>query len=125
MLTDKRYLSHILNIALITLANRLQNCAFVEFADANGYAAAVAANPHQIGGEQVTVEERRPRSTAYGGNAGFGPGRGGHRGRGDGRSSSQGRGGFQKDAGGRGGYPSRGRGGGNVTPKGRSQPQAA
>lgn len=84
----------------------------------------MSANPHQIGGEHVTVEERRARSTAYGGNAGFGPGRGGHRNRGDGRSASQGRGGFQKDAG-RGGYASRGRGGGNVTPKGRSQAQAA
>jgi hypothetical protein len=100
----------------------LQNCAFVEFADPAGYAAAVAANPHQIGSEQIVVEERRPRANAYGGNANF-TGRGGaSRGRGD-RAGSQGRGGFQRDAG-RGGFAPRGRGG-NVAPKGRSQAQAA
>ena len=99
-----------------------KNCAFVEFAEPAGYAAAVAANPHQIGSEQITVEERRPRSNAYGNNTGFGPGRGGAgRGRGD-RAGSQGRGGFQRD--GRGGFASRGRGG-NPGPKGRSQAQAA
>lgn len=101
----------------------MQNCAFVEFADPAGYAAAVAANPHQIGTEQIVVEERRPRSNAYGGNANFGAGRGGARGRGD-RAGSQGRGGgFQRDSG-RGGFAPRGRGG-NVAPKGRSQAQAA
>lgn len=89
-----------------------QNCAFVEFEEPAGYAAAVAANPHQIGSEQITVEERRRN---YGNN--FGPGRGGSgRGRGD-RAGSQGRGGFQRD--GRGGF-ARGRGG-NLGPKGRNQ----
>lgn len=102
----------------------VQNCAFVEFADVAGYNAAVAANPHQIGGEQIYVEERRPRSNAYGG--GYNGGRGGMRGgRGgaEGRPTNQGRGGFQKD-GGRGGYGPRGRGG-NITPRGPGQPQAA
>ncbi|KAI9817840.1 MAG: hypothetical protein M1827_000959 [Pycnora praestabilis] len=99
--------------------SRQKNCAFVEFANGSGYAAAVAANPHQIGGEQIYVEERRPRPNAYGGGynaARGGMGRGG-RGGAEGRPGSQGRGGFQKE-GGRGGYASRGRGG-NVTPRGR------
>ena len=100
-----------------------QNCAFVEFADTAGYNAAVAANPHIIGGEQIYVEERRPRPNAFGGSYN---GRGGMRGgRGTpdgGRPGSQGRGGFPKD-GGRGGYVPRGRGG-NMNPRGRGQPQA-
>ena len=92
----------------------------MEFADPAGYAAAVAANPHQIGTEQISVEERRTRANGYGAN--FGPGRGGAgRGRGD-RPGSQGRGGFPRD-GGRGGFGMRGRGG-NPGPKGRSQAQA-
>ncbi|KAL8999502.1 MAG: hypothetical protein Q9169_001707 [Polycauliona sp. 2 TL-2023] len=103
--------------------SRQKNCAFVEFETAEGYSAAVAANPHSIGGEQIYVEERRPRPTGYGG---FNP-RGGMRGgRGgtDGRPSSQGRGNFPKD-GGRGGFVPRGRGG-NITPRGgRGQAQPA
>ncbi|EAW14689.1 NTF2 and RRM domain protein [Aspergillus clavatus NRRL 1] len=102
--------------------SRQKNCAFVEFAEPAGYAAALAANPHQIGSEQISVEERRPRGNAYGGNANYGAGRGGAgRGRGD-RAGSQGRGGFQRD--GRGGFAPRGRGG-NVNTKARNQPQAA
>ncbi|KMU86389.1 NTF2 and RRM domain-containing protein [Coccidioides immitis H538.4] len=102
--------------------SRQRSCAFVEFADAAGYKAAVAANPHQIGTERITVEERRPRATAYGGNASYGPGRGGAgRGRGD-RTASQGRGGFQKDS---GRFTPRGGRGGTITPKGRPQSQAA
>ena len=105
--------------------NHEQNCAFVEFADAAAYNAAVAANPHSIGGEQIYVEERRPRANAYGGNfagrGGMRGGRGGNEGR---PGSSQGRGGFPKD-GGRGGYVNRGGRGGNVPPRGRGQPQAA
>ncbi|EFW15346.1 hypothetical protein D8B26_008095 [Coccidioides posadasii str. Silveira] len=101
--------------------SRQRSCAFVEFADAAGYKAAVAANPHQIGTERITVEERRPRATAYGGNASYGPGRGGAgRGRGD-RTASQGRGGFQKDS---GRFTPRGGRGGTITPKGRPQSQA-
>ncbi|KAF3484000.1 NTF2 and RRM domain-containing protein [Arthroderma uncinatum] len=108
--------------------NRQRNCAFVEFNDPAAYKAAVAANPHTIGSEQITVEERRPRANAYGGNAGY-AGRGGSgRGRGD-RTGGQGRGGFQKDSGRYNNPSTRGsRGGsaagsGNVTPKGRGQPQ--
>ncbi|KAL4903521.1 hypothetical protein BDW74DRAFT_41063 [Aspergillus multicolor] len=102
--------------------SRQKNCAFIEFADRAGYNAAVAANPHQIGTEQVKVEERRPRGNVYGGNANYGPGRGGAgRGRGD-RAGSQGRGGFQRE--GRGGFAPRGRGG-NANPKPRNQGQAA
>ncbi|KAB8234645.1 NTF2 and RRM domain protein [Aspergillus alliaceus] len=102
--------------------SRQKNCAFVEFADPTGYAAAVAANPHQIGTEQISVEERRSRTNAYGGNPNYGAGRGGSgRGRGD-RAGSQGRGGFQRE--GRGGFAPRGRGG-NVNAKARNQAQAA
>ncbi|KAI4125027.1 MAG: hypothetical protein LQ338_004492 [Usnochroma carphineum] len=104
--------------------SRTKNCAFVEFETLEGYNAAVAANPHSIGGEQIYVEERRPRNTPYGG---FNP-RGGMRGgRGgtDGRPGSQGRGGFPKE-GGRGGFVPRGGRGGNMTPRGgRGQPQPA
>ncbi|KAL2048509.1 hypothetical protein N7G274_000421 [Stereocaulon virgatum] len=103
--------------------NRQKNCAFVEFTDQAAYNAAVAANPHTIGGEQVYVEERRPRANAFGGNfAGRGGMRGG-RGGSEGRPGSQGRGGFPKD-GGRGGFVSRGRGG-STNARGRGQPQAA
>ncbi|CAI7570711.1 unnamed protein product [Penicillium palitans] len=103
--------------------SRPKNCAFVEFNEPAGYTAAVAANPHQIGSEQILVEERRPRGNAYGSN-GFPAGRGGGAGRGRGdRAGSQGRGGFQRE--GRGSFTPRGRGG-NVAAKGRpSQPQAA
>ena len=70
-----------------------------------------------IGGEQVIVEERRPRANAYGGNF---PNRGGMRGgRGgnENRPNNSGRGNFGKDGGrgnynnrsGRGGTPARGR----------------
>jgi hypothetical protein len=91
----------------------------VEFADAAGYNAAVTANPHTIGTEQITVEERRPRPNAFGGsNASFTRG-GANTGRGRGM---QGRGGGQQG----GGFPKEaGRGkSGNVTPKGRGQAQA-
>ncbi|KAL9124751.1 MAG: hypothetical protein Q9217_005953, partial [Psora testacea] len=103
--------------------SRQKNCAFVEFADAAAYNAAVAANPHNIGGEQIFVEERRPRVNAYGGNFN---GRGGMRGaRPNDRPGSQGRGGFSKDGGRGGGYTPRGRGGA-LNPRGRGgQPQAA
>lgn len=107
--------------------NLRQNCAFVDFADQASYNAAVAANPHQIGTEQITVEERRVRTGNVGG--GFAAGRGGsgaNRGRTDGRAGSQGRGGsgFQRDQG-RGGFAGRGRGGNNVNGNKRSQAQAA
>ncbi|KIW20074.1 hypothetical protein PV08_00649 [Exophiala spinifera] len=106
--------------------SRPRNCAFVEFADPAGYAAAVAANPHTVGSEQIYVEERRPRPNAYGGsNASYsrggsqaGRGRGGMQGS---RSGSQTN--FPKDAG-RGGLQQRGGKSGTVTPKGRGQSQA-
>ncbi|KAJ5934618.1 hypothetical protein N7466_004165 [Penicillium verhagenii] len=101
--------------------NRPKNCAFVEFAEPSGYAAAVAANPHSVSGEQILIEERRPRGNAFGGN-GF-AGRGGARGRGDRTGSQGGRGGFQRE--GRGGFAPRGRGGNVAANKGRSQTQAA
>ncbi|KAL8778928.1 MAG: hypothetical protein Q9194_001723 [Teloschistes cf. exilis] len=95
--------------------SRGKNCAFVEFETNEGYNAAVAANPHSIGGEQIYVEERRPRPAAYGGFNARGGIRGG-RGGGDGRPGSQGRGNFPKD-GGRGGFVPRG-GRGGMTPRG-------
>ncbi|KAJ5908025.1 hypothetical protein N7495_000707 [Penicillium taxi] len=101
---------------------RGKNCAFVEFAEPAGYSAAFAANPVQVGDQQVIVEERRARGS-YG--TGY-TGRGGPRGRND-RPGSQGRGGFQRGEG-RGAFNPRGRGGnanGNVASKGRNQPQAA
>ncbi|KAJ5580946.1 hypothetical protein N7450_007247 [Penicillium hetheringtonii] len=101
--------------------SRQKNCAFVEFAEPSGYSAAVNANPHQVNGEQIVLEERRPRGGAYGSNGGAGRGPAG-RGRGD-RAGSQGRGGFQRE--GRGGFAPRGRGGNVAANKGRSQAQAA
>ncbi|OAP63269.1 hypothetical protein AYL99_02496 [Fonsecaea erecta] len=108
--------------------SRPRNCAFVEFADPAGYAAAVAANPHAVGTEQIYVEERRPRPNAYGGsNANFNRGggtatraRGGMQG---GRSGSQTN--FPKDAGRGSGFQRGKPGTGTVTPKGRGQGQAA
>lgn len=96
----------------------------MDFADQAGYSAAVAANPHQMGSEQIFVEERRIRPGNFG--TAYAAGRGGaNRGRSDGRAGSQGRGGgFQRESG-RGGFAPRGGRGGNVAAKGRSQPQAA
>ena len=109
---------------LLTL--RVQNAAFVEFADPAGYQAAVAANPHAINGEEVHVEERRRGPGPYSGYAGRGM-RGGRGGNMDSRSpSGGGRGGYTPRGGsdtGRGGYQPRGRGG--MAPRGRGMPQAA
>ncbi|WYZ40185.1 hypothetical protein EsH8_IV_000526 [Colletotrichum jinshuiense] len=78
--------------------NRQKNCAFVEFATVAGYQAAAAANPHTVNGENIIVEARRPKATAYGGSnysanrgnaTGGGRGRGGFEGN---RSGSQGSG---------------------------------
>ncbi|GAB1320261.1 hypothetical protein MFIFM68171_10471 [Madurella fahalii] len=95
--------------------NRQKNCAFVEFKTQAGYNAAVAANPHTVNGENILVEQRRPKANAYGGtnyNASRG-GAGGRSSRGGyepSRSGSQGgRGGFTGQSRGRGGAP-RGRG---------------
>ncbi|KAJ9154843.1 G3BP-like protein [Pleurostoma richardsiae] len=94
--------------------NRGKNCAFVEFATAAGYQAAIAANPHVVNGENIVVEPRRPKAGAYGG-SNYQAGRGSISGRGRGgydRAGSQGggRGGFTGSARGRGGAQ-RGRGG--------------
>lgn len=99
-------------------ANTIQNCAFVEFVDSAAYNACVAANPHNIGGEQIFVEERRPRGNAYGGNFGN---RGGARGGRPGGPNDR----YSKDGARGGGYGPRGRGGA-MTPRGRGgQPQPA
>lgn len=99
--------------------NRTKSCAFVEFATPAGYQAAVAANPHVVNGENITVEPRRPKAQAYGG-GNFGAGRGnlGNRG---------GRGGF--DGGRPGGQGGRGnfgqnRGRGGVRGRGGAQASA-
>ncbi|EAQ91255.1 hypothetical protein CHGG_03190 [Chaetomium globosum CBS 148.51] len=56
--------------------NRQKNCAFVEFKTQAGYNAALAANPHTVNGENIMVEQRRPKANAYGG-ANYNAGRGG------------------------------------------------
>jgi len=105
-----------LNVLCLSLTN-LQNCAFVEYSTAEGYQAASRANPHQIAGETIFVEPRRPKANAYGGNSYTG-GRGGINGRGRG-GFEQGRPGSQ---GGRGNFgQNRGRGG---APRGRGTTQA-
>ncbi|KIW65582.1 hypothetical protein PV04_07828 [Phialophora macrospora] len=112
--------------------SRPRSCAFVEFAEPAGYAAAVAANPHTVGSETIYVEERRPRPNAYGGSnanysRGGGPANRGGRGAIQGGSRSGSQTNFPKDAG-RGGNVQQQRGGkpttGTVTPKGRGQGQA-
>lgn len=92
----------------------MQNCAFVEYKTPEGFSAALSSNPHVINGEQVIVEQRRPKA-AYGGN-GYGRG-GAQRGRGGfsgNRAGGQGRGNFSQGGRGRGGAP-RGRGGAQAT----------
>ncbi|TVY48911.1 putative G3BP-like protein, partial [Lachnellula occidentalis] len=95
--------------------NRTKNCAFVEYQTTEGYQAATNANPHQIAGESIYVEPRKPKANAYGGN-GYSGARGG---------PQRGRGGFgdrQGSQGGRGSFggQNRGRGGagGAPTPRG-------
>ncbi|TVY67514.1 putative G3BP-like protein [Lachnellula suecica] len=93
--------------------NRTKNCAFVEYQTPEGYQAATSANPHQIAGESIYVEPRRPKANAYGGN-GYSGGRGG--------ANQRGRGGFQDRQGapgGRGNFGGQNRGrGGAATPRG-------
>ncbi|KAK3060346.1 hypothetical protein LTS18_008749, partial [Coniosporium uncinatum] len=86
--------------------SRPKNCAFVEFASMADFNAAVQANPHKVGSDEVVVEERlerrdggpRPPQFQRGGMRG---GRGG---------SDRGRGNFSP-RGGRGGAPAPARGG--------------
>ncbi|KAI0382837.1 hypothetical protein F5Y04DRAFT_279610 [Hypomontagnella monticulosa] len=102
--------------------NRQKNCAFVEFATAAGYQAAVAANPHTVNGESIVVEARRPKAAAYGG-SNYTAGRGNTQGR-SGRGGFEGRSGSQGGRGSFGGQ-ARGRGGGGSgAPRGRGGPQA-
>jgi len=98
--------------------NRSKNCAFVEFANAAGYNAAVSANPHVLYGENIIVEPRRPKAAAYGGTGYNNNNRGAmnNRGRGNfdqGRQGSQG--------GGRGAFQQRGRGTPGGAPRGNGQ----
>ncbi|KAK3368066.1 NTF2 and RRM domain-containing protein [Podospora didyma] len=94
--------------------NRQKNCAFVEFKSTSGYNNAVAANPHTVNGENILVEQRRPKANAYGG-SNYSATRGGAAGRG--------RGGFEGSrsgqGGGRGGFPGQGRGRGGGLRGGR------
>ncbi|KIW02569.1 hypothetical protein, variant [Verruconis gallopava] len=98
---------------------RQKKAAFVEYKTLAGFQAAVSANPHRIGSEDIWVEERRVSNTSYNARGGA---RGGSRGGSfDGRAGSQGRGDYKGTGSSRGNFSARGgRGGsGNVTPKGR------
>ncbi|OCK77167.1 hypothetical protein K432DRAFT_304846 [Lepidopterella palustris CBS 459.81] len=94
--------------------SRQKNCAFVDFVTPAGFQAALNANPHKVGTEDLYVEERRLRPTGFSNfpRGGMRGGRGGPE-----RTGGQGRGGFNKPDSGRGGFSQRGRGG-NVTPRG-------
>ncbi|RDA87561.1 hypothetical protein CP532_3985 [Ophiocordyceps camponoti-leonardi (nom. inval.)] len=100
--------------------NRQKNCAFVEYKTPEGYQAAVSANPHVVNGENIVVEPRRPKATAYGG-SNYGSGRGSLSGRGRGGYDGP-RGGGQGNSRGNFSGQSRGRGG---MPRGRGGPQAS
>lgn len=82
--------------------NRQKNCAFVEFASAEGYQAACNASPHQISGEKIFVEARKHKQRDGGGGNSYYGGRGGTNQRG------------------RNGYTNRNRGSG-ASPRGRDQ----
>ncbi|KAK1965381.1 hypothetical protein LY78DRAFT_580563 [Colletotrichum sublineola] len=103
--------------------NRQKNCAFVEFATVAGYQAAAAANPHTVNGENIIVEPRRPKATAYGGSSYSTP-------RGNATSGGRGRGGFEGNRSGsqgnaRGNFTGgQARGRGSVRGRGASQTAA-
>ncbi|PHH76145.1 hypothetical protein CDD80_1777 [Ophiocordyceps camponoti-rufipedis] len=101
--------------------NRQKNCAFVEYKTVEGYQAAVSANPHVVNGENIVVEPRRPKATAYGG-SNYGSGRGSLSGRGRGGGYDGARGGGQGNSRGNFSGQSRGRGG---MPRGRGGPQVS
>ncbi|TQS36095.1 hypothetical protein Golomagni_03464 [Golovinomyces magnicellulatus] len=71
--------------------NRYKNCAFVEFETIEGYQAATNASPHQVCGESIFVEPRRPKTNAFGGN-GYSGGRPGTNQRSRGSFTNRGRG---------------------------------
>lgn len=96
----------------------------MEYADPASYAAAVAANPHNVGGTLISVDERKPRPGGFNqqfnrGGSNTGRGRGGMQQRNGSQSGN-----YPRDAG-RAGFQQRGSKPGNVTPKGRGQNQAA
>ncbi|KAH3911123.1 hypothetical protein HBI56_000210 [Parastagonospora nodorum] len=78
--------------------SRPKNCAFIDFKTPAAYQAAIAANPHNVNGIDLKVEERRPRPEQFRGGFRGGPARGG-------------RGGMGGQGGPRGGFQPRGRGG--------------
>ncbi|KAF2671411.1 hypothetical protein BT63DRAFT_216295 [Microthyrium microscopicum] len=103
--------------------SRQKNSAFVEFKNVDGFKAAVAANPHKIGTDNVIVEERRitPQFSGRGNTRG---GRGGF----EGRTNPGGRGGFANKEGGapRGNFTgNRGGRGGPAVPNRGGRPQQA
>jgi len=102
-----------------------QSCAFVDFKTAEGYNAAIAANPHTLGSDKLYVEERRFRQGAGPYTPRGGPYQGGRGGGGNRGGAGQGapRGNFQGGGGGRGaGYTSRGgRGGSGASGPGRGR----
>lgn len=98
--------------------NRAKNSAFGEFKTLAGFQAAVAANPHSVGGvEDIFVEERRP-AVPFNARGGARGGRGGFE-----RPAGQGRGGSGGAPRGAFGGANRGRGG-TATPRGRGTPAA-
>ncbi|KAF2155853.1 hypothetical protein K461DRAFT_274889 [Myriangium duriaei CBS 260.36] len=97
--------------------SRQKSCAFVDFKTAEGYKAAMDANPHHIGNDRIFVEERRMKPGAYP----YVP-RGGMRGGRGAPAQGTNRGSFQ---GNRGGFTGRGRGGNTGSVRGRGGAQAA
>lgn len=84
----------------------------MEYKTVEGYQAALAGKNLTVNGENIVVEPRRPKTSAFAGN--FGPGRGGASGRGRGGAGGQNaRGNFTGQVRGRGGA-ARGRGGAQV-----------
>lgn len=96
--------------------NRQKNCAFVEYKTPEALVAALQQNPHVVSGEQIVVEQRRPKPAPYGGN--FAGGRGG---------SQRGRGGFEGNRNGgaqgnpRGAFSGQNRGRGSARGRGNAQ----
>lgn len=91
--------------------NRQKNCAFVEYKSADALVAALSSNPHVVSGEQIVVEQRRPKTGPYGGFAGRGGsqrGRGGFDGSRTGGAPGGARGAFSGQSRGRGGARGRG-----------------
>ncbi|WPG97587.1 Hypothetical protein R9X50_00036500 [Acrodontium crateriforme] len=99
----KAYLEQFGEVTYLDVS-RAKNCAFVDFKNASGYQAAVHANPHEVGGVRLIVEERRVRP----GQAPFAPARGQFQGNRGGARGNANRGNFQGQQQGRGNGPARG-----------------